>query len=808
MENELFVKPTAVDAFPMPVWKTSCSSRCAADQRQGHDEKMMLVRRPTSASGAFLRLPNNCNAFNGHEQKRNVLFVLIFFLLCNISFAQKLTSYVNPFIGTGGHGHTYPGATLPFGMVQLSPDNGTEGWDWCSGYNYSDSIISGFSHTHLNGTGIGDWCDISFMPLTAKPRNLLARTPIGFSHKNESASPGFYSVKLNNGIDARFTVTERAGFHEYDFNGQDRYLVVDLGFAINWDKATACRAAGAKFNRLEGYRYSTGWAKNQRVYFWAEFDQNVVSATYIQDSITLSNTDEAKGRQVKVLLYFGKSRKPLKVKVGLSSSGEEEAFRNLVEIDHWNFDRVRRDADARWEKELSRIRVQSPDRKFLETFYTALYHTCLAPNTDSEIGGGYKNQQGQYYRNSDGDTRYTIFSLWDTFRALNPLFTLTQPERAPEFIRSMLRFYDETGLLPVWDISTWEANTMTGYHAIPIIADAILKDIQGFDYNKAYTAMTKSAFQQQRGTPDYIRYKYLPQDKHGWSATITLEYAFDDWCIAQVAKKLGHAGDYQLFMQRAAFYKNIFDPQTGFVRAKKSDGSWVTPFDPYYSEHGFDGQYIEGTAWQHSFFVPHDVQGLAALYPAPKTLEEKLDSLFRVSSRMTGQNVSIDVTGLIGQYAHGNEPSHHIAYMYSFIGKPWKTQETARMIMDSLYNNTVAGLCGNDDCGQMSAWYVWSALGMYPANPASGEYVFGSPLIHAAEILLPERRKLRIRVLNNSPKNKYISLVRWNGRKMPATFITHEQIKNGGELVFLMSDRPNRTIPLPGNLPYSMSGGN
>jgi predicted alpha-1,2-mannosidase len=747
--------------------------------------------------------------------------LLILFILSSLytnAQAQQLTSHVNPFIGTGGHGHTYPGATLPFGMVQLSADNGTHGWDWCSGYNYSDTVIAGFSHTHLSGTGIGDWCDISVMPFSVNRVQDIPDTAViqtGFSHQNEQARPGYYAVRLNNGIDCQFTAAERSGWHQYVFpKGKVNGLRFDLGFAINWDAPVETFAWHNGGNVIEGYRISTGWAKNQRVYFSAVLSKPFTAIQYRLDKkLFYAQPNKPmqigwpKGKDVKVTAIFDElNNEPVLMKVGLSSVNIEKARLNREEQPGFDFEGVKQAAAAKWEKALGSIKIESASADIVTNFYTALYHTSLAPNLYSDADGGYKNQQGVAGMMPAGQQRYNIFSLWDTFRALNPLFTLTQPQRATAFINSMLSFYKENGLLPVWDISSWEANTMTGYHAVPVIADAILKNMKGFDYNLAYEAMKKSAFQKQRGTPEYIQYGYLPQDKHGWSATITLEYAFDDWCIAQVAKKLGRTADYTEFIKRAASYKNIFDAQTGFMRAKKTDGSWETPFDAYQSEHGFKGQYIEGTAWQHSFFVPHDVKGLANLYSTPNGLEQKLDSLWTVSSHMTGDNVSVDVSGLIGQYAHGNEPSHHIAYMYAFLGKPWKTQQAVRMIMDSLYKNSVDGLCGNDDCGQMSAWYVWSAMGLYPVNPASGQYVLGSPLVDKAVLPLANGKTFTIVAQNNNRENKYVQKIKLNGKPYEKAFITHADILKGGALVFIMGNLPNtKTIVNKDWLPASMT---
>ena len=702
----------------------------------------------------------------------------------NPAQSQQLTKYVDPFLGTGGHGHTYPGAVVPFGMVQLSPDNGTEGWDWCSGYHYSSDSIVGFSHTHLNGIGIGDWCDISMQPLIDTNQVNERFIKYAFSHQQESAKPGYYRVQFKNGINCELTATERCGFHRYQFPNKTQWIRIDLGFHINWDKTTAASIQVVDDYTISGYRYSTGWAKNQRIYFTARFNQKIRNYRFI--SAQASKERNAQGTDVKLLVEFAAPDQTITVQSGLSTVSESAAAQALNEIGQNSFEQIVAKADNKWEKELQKIRINTKDTEFATRFYTALYRTCLAPSLYADADGSYRNQDNRVLQMPNGQARYTIFSLWDTFRALNPLFTITQPQRVPEFINSMLQFYDDNGLLPVWDISSWEANTMTGYHAIPVISDAILKGIGGFDINKAYQAMRKSAFQQQRGTPDYIKYGYLPQDKHGWSVTITLEYAYDDWCIAQVAKKLGKLEDYQLFMQRAKSYQQLFDAKTGFMRAKNSKGVFVEPFDPLLSEHGFDGQYIEGTAWQHSFFVPHDLNGFAQGYGGKTKLIAKRDSLFAAPSVLHGDNTSIDVTGLIGQYAHGNEPSHHIIYMYSALGRKDKAAKWLRVVADSMYKNGPDGLTGNDDCGQMSAWYIWTALGMYPMNPASGEYVIGYPLINNAVINLPNGKKLNIETRGKSNPNAFVRMVKLNGKPITANQISHRQLLQGGRLEFVI----------------------
>jgi predicted alpha-1,2-mannosidase len=688
-------------------------------------------------------------------------------LLTQLVAAQSLIQFVNPFIGTGGHGHTYPGATVPFGMVQLSPDNGTSGWDWCSGYNYSDTVIAGFSHTHLSGTGIGDLCDISMMPVFNKKADTI-NAVYAFSHANEKASPGFYTVKLNNGISVKLTASKHTGIQQYQYpKNVQQQVKLDLGWAINWDATKETNLNKVNDSTFTGYRFSTGWAKKQKVYFVIQFSKKV---------IRLDTLRYKSGQGMTALFQFNNKQTIVETRVALSNKSIEAAIKNLAEITNKNFKTIQSAAEENWEKELSVIKIKSTDKDVLVNFYTALYHTFLTPVLFSDIGD---------------TTLYSTFSLWDTFRAANPLFSITQPALVKDIINSFLHFYEEKGRLPVWDLMNSETNTMTGYHAVPIIADAILKDNHGFNWNKAYEAMLASAMQKERGTEAYRQYGYLPQNKHGWSVTITLEYAYDDWCIAQVAKKMGNEKDYQIFSNRANSYKNLFDPATGFFRAKNSTGQFLKQFDPYLSEHGFDGQYIEGTAWQHSWFVPQDVNALMLLHGGKEKFVNKLDSLWTVSSKVTGENASADISGMIGQYAHGNEPSHHIAYLYAAVGLPYKGAEKLRQISTTLYKNAIDGLCGNEDCGQMSAWYAFNALGFYPMNPSSGDYYFGSPLIDQAIINLPNNKKFTIQVKNNSSKNIYIASILLNGKKYLKDYISHAIIMQGGNLQIKMSNTPH-----------------
>jgi len=723
--------------------------------------------------------------------KKIMLFLSICTVLSfNVQAQHKLIDFVDPFIGTGGHGHTFPGATVPFGMIQLSPDNGKEGWDWTGGYYYGEHVIQGFSHMHLSGTGIGDWCDISVMPETKLTTNFKTLVLTSFSHQNEKASPGYYQVKMDNGINVSLTTTERCGLHDYVFPSKVTPVVkIDLGFHINWDQPTEVFMKYLNDSTIVGYRYSTGWAKVQRVYFALRSSVPFKKFVLNADSV-LVNTTEAKGTSVIGQLVFAENNSHVMLKVALSTVSTDKATGALTEIKDWNFDRVKYNAEAKWEHELSKMQIKTADPKLKRVFYTALYHTCIAPCLYSDADGSYQNANGELHKMVDGQQRYSVYSLWDTFRALNPLFTVIQTERYTGILNTMLAFYKENGLLPVWDLSTYETNCMTAYHAVPVLADAILKGIKGVDVNLAYEAMKKSSMEDIRGCNFYRQYGYIPQDKFGSSVTITLEFAYDDWCIAQLAKKLGKKEDYDYYMKRSTSWDKLFDPKIGFARAKNSDGSWVVPFDPYYSEHDPDkAMFTEGNSWQHTFFVPQDVKGLAMKYGSYANFAKKLDSLFNVSSKMTGEHQSPDVSGMIGQYAHGNEPSHHIAYMYDFVGMDWKTQERVRMIVDSMYHDQPDGYAGNEDCGQMSAWGVWSIAGLYPANPASGEYMFGSPSADEVNIQT-SGAKFTVKAIHNSKKNVYIQSVKLNGLPYSKNFINHQQLLKGGVLEFVMGPQP------------------
>ena len=727
---------------------------------------------------------------------------LSIFLLCAQLFAQQnFTQYVNPFIGTGGHGHTYPGATVPFGMVQLSPDNGKSGWDWCSGYNISSDTIVGFSHTHLSGTGIGDLCDILFMPASL-PKDADENTIIHekylskFSHNNETASPGYYSVILDDyDIKSELTAALRSGFQKHTFNKISKQLIsLDLGYTVNWDAPIQTFIQIIDPQTIAGFRLSKGWANDQRVYFYTKFSKPIINSYLLQDSVYKNNAVQVNGKSVRGIFEFGVPQgESLLIKTGISTVDIDGAKLNLAnDIKDWNFDKTRKEALQKWNKELSKIQFKSNDKNIMTTFYTAFYHSMLAPVIYSDVRGNYKGADGKIHK-AEGFNRYGIFSLWDTFRAENPLFTIVQSERVADMVKSMLASGNEHGYLPVWELLGNETYCMIGYHSVPVIADAILKGFKGFDYNKAYSAMKKWAMRDSLGLTFYRKMGYIPSDKEKESVSMTLEYAYDDWCIVQTAKYLGNEEDYKYFSARANYYRNLFDPQTGFMRGKTSEGKWITPFDPRNPTIG-NHDYTEGNAWQYTWSVQHDVQGLIDLFGGKEKFSNKLDSLFETDSKLVGENIQPDISGMIGQYAHGNEPSHHISYMYDSAGKPWKTQMRVRQIMSKLYNDTNEGLCGNEDCGQMSAWYIFSALGFFPMNPSSGIYVIGSPLVNEATINLGNKKKFHISARNNSPQNIYIRSVKLNGKILSRSYITHKEILNGGTLEFEMADSPDKSL--------------
>ncbi len=728
--------------------------------------------------------------------KKSGLFLMLVSLVCGC-FAQnkKLTAYVNPFIGTIFEGHVYPGATLPFGMVQLSPDNGLTEKDkyegYCAGYSYTKNILKGFSHTHLSGTGRPALGDVSLLPMTGqKPSADDIRSEI--SHQEESASPGYYSVMLKSfGIKAELTTSLHCGFHRYTFSESNQSLIrFDLTGGVGDDIAEDCQFKKINSTTFVGYRVSrSSFSKGRHIYFAAEISKPVTHIVCFRNGQQNELVDEVQGADIKVCLIFPSAKnEQVMVKVALSTANTEGALAGLKEVKGWNFDDVRKHADDIWEAELKRIEITSDNEEFKSIFYTALYRTYLAPFRIDDALGKYRGIDKQIVR--DGKNLYTMHSLWDTYRAANPLLTLTQSDRVPDIINSFLEFYRQYGLLPVWDLYFTETNDMKGYHAIPVVADAILKGIKGFDYNEAFIAMKASANQNIRGTDWYRKLGYVPFEKDDGSVTSTLEYAYDDWCIAQVAKKLGCISDYHVFMQRSNNWKNLFDQSLLFVRPKDANGNWITPFDPYNERFGKIRAFAEGNAWQYTWYVPHDVYGLMDKFGSDKRFVQRLDSLFTLTPPNNQAIFKYD--GYIGLMWHGNEPCHHIAYLYNYAGMPWKTAEKVKQIC-AFYLNKPKGLCGNDDCGQTSAWYVWSAIGFYPVNPANGQYVIGTPMAKKTVINLQNGRRFTIVAEGLSNSNIYIQKATLNGHSYSKSFINHTDIVKGGELVFFMGNKPSGT---------------
>ena len=721
---------------------------------------------------------------------------------------KPLTAFVDPFIGTGGHGHTYPGATVPFGMLQVSPVNGISGWDWCSGYHYSDSVTVGFSHLSLSGTGIGDLADILFMPVNKTvdvSLNPISRDSIpyksSYNHKNEKASPGYYQVFLeDHNVNVELTTSKRTAFHKYTFKeGDVQSVIINLGFAINWDKAVETSLKIEDDYTISGYRFSTGWAKNQKVFFVAKFSKPITEYELSSDGIK-ANAKHTKGIKTSSQLFFNAADiTELLAKVALSSVSVENAKDNL-EASDFNFQTIKTEAETLWNSALSSIIVETPTDSLKTIFYTALYHAQVAPVTFSDKNGQFRLGNDSIVA-AKNYTAYSTLSLWDTFRAEQPLLALIAPDRVSDIVNSMLAYYQTKKILPVWTLYGNETNTMTGYHAIPVIVEAYIKGIRGFDAEKAFEAMKQTMMQDERGLNHYKKYGYIPYTLLDESVTITLEYAYDDWCVAQMAKALGKKDDYQFFLNRSKAYQHLFDKETGFMRGKSVDGkSWNSPFDPKHSNHREHTDYTEGNAWQHSWFVPHDVDNLIKIHGGSDLFTSRLEKLFTESSEITGDNVSADITGLIGQYAHGNEPSHHIAYMFNHANQPWRTQFWARHIMDTQYNTTPNGLSGNEDCGQMSAWYVWSSIGLYPMNPASGDYEIGSPLFEKATIKLSGNKTFVIEAEQVSNKNFYIQSATLNGKPFNKTTISHQEILKGGTLHFVMGNKPNKSWGVTKNL--------
>ncbi|MBV4358336.1 GH92 family glycosyl hydrolase [Pinibacter aurantiacus] len=756
---------------------------------------------------------------------------LLFLALNAAAYSQQkgtenLVQYVKPIIGTQRMGHTYPGATAPFGMVQLSPDTDTipyemngkyngDVYKYCAGYQYDDKTIVGFSHTHFSGTGhsdLGDFLiiptvgDLQLNPGTAENPTSGYRSP--FSHNNETAEAGYYKVKLDRyNIEAELTATTRVGLHQYTFPKSDNaHIILDLMAGIyNYDDKNVWTFMRVENDTLvTGYRQTNGWGRTRTVYFamsfskpiaeygnknfdkkqayhgfWGKFDQS-------------KNFPEIAGKQFRAYFNFKTTEgEKIKIKFALSPVSTANALMNMrAEIPGWDFEKVKSDVQNAWQNELQKITIQSQSKEEKENFYTSMYHAFINPITYMDVDGSYKGIDQNVHK-ADGFTNYTVFSLWDTYRALHPFFNLIQPKRNADMVQSMLAHYDQSAehMLPVWSHYANENWCMSGYHSVSVLADAIVKDNATFDANRALNAcITTSGFRRFDGLGYYIDKGYVPCDKTGTSVSTTLEYAYDDWCIAQAAKKLGNTKVYDEYMKRSENYRNVFDPSIGYMRPRYSDGKFREKFDVLSTN---DQGFIEGNAWNFSFFVPHDPASLITMMGGKKRFVQHLDSLFTMElpDKYFAETEDITRDGIIGNYVHGNEPAHHVAYLYNWTDQPWKTQERVRMILKKQYRSTPDGLGGNDDCGQMSAWYIFTTLGFYPVAPGSDQYAIGSPAIDGAVLHLENGKTFTIEVNNQSDKNVYVKKVLLNGQQLNRLYITHSEIMNGGKISFYMSDK-------------------
>lgn len=722
-----------------------------------------------------------------------ILFTAVVLLGC--SATETYTQYVDPKIGSGGHGHVFVGANVPFGMVQLGPTSIPQDWDWCSGYHDSDSTVIGFSHTHLSGTGIGDLFDITVMPVTradltyarGKENDPESGLWSYADRTKEIARPGYYSVPLTRyGITAELTATNRVGVHRYTFPASEQAgIVIDLMNGGCWDRPTDTFIEPCGDNSVRGYRFSRGWADDQKVYFYAEFsrpykDLNIHSIDY-KPYYAKADFETREGEQIMM-------------KVALSPVSMENAYENMqTELPGWDFDGTVEEAEDAWDKELGRIRIETKDENARKIFYTALYHSMIAPSTFCDIDGSYRGADGEAYEDA-GHQVYTTFSLWDTYRGAMPLYSIFQSERYKDFINTMLDIYRKQGKLPVWHLHGCETNCMVGNPGIPPVADAIVKGFDGIDYELAFEAMKASALRPDRGQQYRMEYGYIPCDLMNESVAYDLEYALADGALANAAKSLGKDDEHRYFLDRSKSYQHLYDPQLRFIRGKDSKGDFRQEYSPFYSSHRAD-DYCEGNGWQYTWLVPHDFEGLVDRFGGKDAFIEKLDSLFIVSSVIEGEEVSPDISGLIGQYAHGNEPSHHILYFYTMAGQPWKTADKVREVLSTLYSSRPDGLSGNEDVGQMSAWYILSSLGFYQVEPGTDRYWLGSPLFDKASVKVGvdgKGRDIMFNVIaqNNSDRNRYIQSVTLNGKPYTKAYIEHKDITAGSTLVLDMGPQP------------------
>ncbi len=713
---------------------------------------------------------------------------------------RQPVDYADPMIGTGGHGHVFLGASVPHGAVQLGPVNFVKGWDWCSGYHYSDSIVTGFSHTHLSGTGIGDMGDLLVMPYTGKLKTVPGRQEdisegyaSLYSHAGEKASPGYYSVLLERyGILAEVTASARVGFHRYTFPAGDTVrILVDLERGIGWDALTEASLEAVSDTLWLGYRHSRGWAPDQRFYLSLQISEKPDEYRFFGPSGADGENALSAKPCIGVFTFYPGSPRTILLKAGISPVSSANALRNAeAEIPHWDFDTTVHQARNSWNSELSAIRINTKNEAAARIFYTALYHLKIHPSLFNDANGEYRGTDKQAYP-PPGFDNYSVFSLWDTYRAAHPLFTLLNPSRVSGFVNSMLAVFDQQGSLPVWHLQGNETGTMVGNHSIPVIADAWLKGITGFDPDRALEAMIKTADSDDGDGLPFLKHPgWVAADSTRESVSKGLEYGIDDYAIARMASALGREEECLFFSRRASAYRHYFDPDVQFFRGRNYDGSWSEPFHPVYTLHE-QGNYTEGNAWQYLWLVPTDVEGLIGLLGGEASFTRRLDSLFLISPQLN-EGASPDISGLIGQYAHGNEPSHHIVYLYAYAGQQWKTAEKVRTILENLYSDRPDGICGNEDCGQMSAWYIFSALGFYPVNPVNGPYVLGSPLFAEAVIKLENGNSFTVKTRRNSHRNRYIQTVTLNGRKHEKSWISHDEIVRGGVLEITMGSHPNR----------------
>ena len=751
----------------------------------------------------------------------NAVLVLFLTVFCGCSkeeaslvSGKRISTFVNPFIGTGGHGHTYPGPVRPYGMVQLSPDTRLKGWDACSGYHFSDDKIYGFSHTHLSGTGIGDYGDILVLPTTGKITfSDTKRITSAFDKKSEQSEVGYYKVGLKDfNINAELTSTTRVGMHKYTFPAsEEASVIVDLGHSLQMHGAKKIHLKIVSDTEVVGMKTTQGWATNQQIYFYAKFSKPFDASIFVNNELRPDVLEWNQDKDVKAKLNFTTAdNEEIMVKVAISPVSVAGAKNNmLAELPHWNFNEVVADSKNVWDKELSKIKVAGGTKEQQTIFYTSMYHAMLSPNTAMDVDGGYMGMD-QKPKNSKAFTNHTVFSLWDTFRGVHPLLTIINPEKDNELIQTLLQKRKEGGILPKWELASNYTGTMLGYHSVSVIYDAYKKGISGFDANEALDAMIEASvydpsllkvtgYNNAAGNVMEIGKKYVdelgfvPGDKTVASVAKALEFAYDDWCIAQMAKDLGRMEVYEVYNERSKYYEKYYDKETQFMRGIMSDKSWRTPFNPNNSSH-WKTDYCEGNAWQWSWFVPHDVEGLKKTMGGEEEFTQRLETLFTTSSKQDGEHVPGDISGLIGQYVHGNEPSHHIIHLFNNSTKPWLTQFYTDKVMREMYFDGPNGLAGNEDCGQMSAWYVLNAMGVYPVCPGKPFYSIGRPIFDSVALQFPNQKTTKIIAKNNSEQNKYIQSVTVNGKELDTPIISHSDLVSGGTIVFEMGAVENKEL--------------